>query len=582
MLFAKSVLVALCAGSSTGLRLVTYVFLRWIPSSGLPNWIYSLFVAYVTLFFYIFGSERPAEPKADERATLSANSSTKQPTATNGTSEKTEIDQQQSAVSTQVSTEAPASRPLWSVLLFGVPSHSRPAATLLTIAINVSLLAFSLDLIYTPHHAFPIHNVAFTRVGYVSDTSARFVVREALRFPVMVRYREIDQSEPEVFNITNWAGWLEKNFASSLDESTDYTVQVDITDLKPATTYAFSTPSLNSTFTTAPSKPGKFSFLSSSCIKARIPYNPFDHPLTIHGFRINRPLIPEVDFFLFLGDFIYADVPRLMGEDEESYREHYRQVYADLQVSGFNRLPMIHVFDDHEIINDYDPRSSRLYGPATSAWKTYQGTGNPAPIRPNTTYYAFERQGIPFFLMDTRSYRSLMTSADGPDKTLLGRQQLADLRLWLEEHKDAPFKIIVSSIPFTKNWRGIDMYDTWSGYQHERAIILKWFWSVGGVVVLSGDRHEAAAIKFPSPDGVSGNDAYEFSASPLSQFFLPIRTHKQKDNEDVTFMYMPDGNSKVGKIDIETKEDGSTFLNYELFIDGTPRWNYTLQSSVGA
>ncbi|KAK9375055.1 PhoD-like phosphatase-domain-containing protein [Lipomyces chichibuensis] len=578
MLFVKSLLVFLCAGSSTLLRLVTYVFLRWIPSSVLPNVIYSLFIAYFTLFCYIFSSERQAEREADGKVILNANSSTKPTTATNNSSD--EKTGEQSNVSSHASAETRESRSLWSVLFWGVPSQSRPAATLLTIVINVSLMAFVLDLIYTSHQVFPIPNLTFTRVGYVSNVSARFVVREALRFPVIVRYREMDPSESDVFNITSWSGWLEKNFANSLDESTDYTVLVDITDLKPSTTYAISTPSLNSTFTTAPSTPGKFSFLSSSCIKARIPYNPFDHPLKVNGFRINQPLLSEVDFFLFLGDFIYADVPRLMGENEEAYRVHYRHVYADLKLSGFNRLPMLHVFDDHEIINDYDPQSSKLYYPATAAWRTYQGTGNPPPMRPNMMYYTFERQGIPFFLMDTRSYRSLKHAPDGPNKTLLGKQQLTDLQLWLEQHRDAPFKIIVSSIPFTKNWRGIDMYDTWSGYLHERAIILKWFWDVGGVVILSGDRHEAAAIKFPSPDGVSRNDAYEFSASPLSQFYIPIRTHKQRDNEDITIMYMPDGNSKVGKIDIETKDDGTTLLEYQLYIDGTKRWNYTLEAST--
>ncbi|KAK9389201.1 PhoD-like phosphatase-domain-containing protein [Lipomyces mesembrius] len=578
MLFVKSLLVFLCAVSSTLLRLVTYLFLRWIPSSVLPNVIYSLFIAYFTLFFYIVSSERPADREADGKVILNANSSTKPATATNNTSDQKTGDQPN--VSSHASAGTPESRSLWSVLFWGVPSQSRPAVTLLTIVINVSLMAFVLDLIYTSHQVLPVLNLAFTRVGYVSDASARFVVREALHFPVIVRYREMEPSESEVFNITNWTGWLEKNFADSLEESTDYTVLVDISDLKPSTAYAISTPSLNSTFTTAPSTPGKFSFLSSSCIKARIPYNPFDHPLKVNGFRINQALLSQADFFLFLGDFIYADVPRLMGDSEEAYRVHYRHVYADLKLTGFNRLPMLHVFDDHEIINDYDPQSSKLYYPATSAWRTYQGTGNPAPMRPNMMYYTFERQGIPFFLMDTRSYRSLKHAPDGPDKTLLGQQQLNDLQLWLEKHRDAPFKIIVSSIPFTKNWRGIDMYDTWSGYLHERAIILKWFWDVGGVVILSGDRHEAAAIKFPSPDGVSRNDAYEFSASPLSQFYIPIRTHKQKDNEDITIMYMPDGNSKVGKIDIETKDDGSALLEYQLYIDGTERWNYTLKSST--
>jgi alkaline phosphatase D len=66
-------------------------------------------------------------------------------------------------------------------------------------------------------------------------------------------------------------------------------------------------------------------------------------------------------------------------------------------------------------------------------------------------------------------------------------------------------------------------------------------WDVGlrggvGVVVLSGDRHEFAATAFPPPkDGrwpISAT-VNEFSTSPLNQFYLPVRTYKQTDEEDV-------------------------------------------------
>jgi alkaline phosphatase D len=62
-----------------------------------------------------------------------------------------------------------------------------------------------------------------------------------------------------------------------------------------------------------------------------------------------------------------------------------------------------------------------------------------------------------------------------------------------------------------------------------------------GVVVLSGDRHEFAATKFPPspPAGEEGGrwresaTVWEFSASPLSQFYSPIPTYRQMDREDV-------------------------------------------------
>lgn len=66
-------------------------------------------------------------------------------------------------------------------------------------------------------------------------------------------------------------------------------------------------------------------------------------------------------------------------------------------------------------------------------------------------------------------------------------------------------------------------------------------WDVGlrggvGVIVVSGDRHEFAATAFPPPLGgrwpVSAT-VHEFSTSPLSQFYLPIPTYKQRDDEDI-------------------------------------------------
>lgn len=119
---------------------------------------------------------------------------------------------------------------------------------------------------------------------------------------------------------------------------------------------------------------------------------------------------------------------------------------------------------------------------------------------------------------------------------MLGAQQLSDLLTWLSRTDNVHWKFIISSVPFTKNWRFGDN-DTWAGYLHERRQILEAAWSTGGVVVLSGDRHEFAATMFPPPeDGPwpRSSAVHEFSCSPLSQFYLPVRTYRQDDAEDVT------------------------------------------------
>jgi alkaline phosphatase D len=146
-------------------------------------------------------------------------------------------------------------------------------------------------------------------------------------------------------------------------------------------------------------------------------------------------------------------------------------------------------------------------------------------------------------MLDTRTYRSKNElPSNDTTKSMLGAEQLEDLLAFLArpEPRGVKWKIIASSVPFTKNWR-VNGKDTWAGYLHERQTILESMWDVGlrggvGVVVLSGDRHEFAATAFPPPLGgrwpVSAT-VNEFSTSPLSQFYLPFHTYKQTDDEDI-------------------------------------------------
>lgn len=95
-----------------------------------------------------------------------------------------------------------------------------------------------------------------------------------------------------------------------------------------------------------------FRFIVSSCVTPNFPYAPFQSR-RIKGFDLlaqylwptfgkattspvaeEVPRQPEVgsvpspaEFLMFLGDFVYADVPFYFGDDKEAYRRLYRRNY---------------------------------------------------------------------------------------------------------------------------------------------------------------------------------------------------------------------------------------------------------------
>ena len=487
-------------------------------------------------------------------------------------------------------------------LLTGLPSPSSALWSWITFGINMALLAMALDVVYRAPLLHQCHNASFARVGYVSENSAKILVREPYAFDVRVLYRSIDEFE---------RSWMQKTHRASqpdywLTNETDFTMVMEIEHLRPDLPYEYivetSRGNTTGTFTTAPQaghisqiKDNKYTFVHSSCIKPRVPYTPFQHPLEFPGMRHLARWLPELQpyFMLFLGDFIYVDVPHRQGNDAETYRREYRQVYSSPSWPAVSQnLPWIHVIDDHEIQNDWNSNMTGVAVPAYDAFTHYNAAPNPPPHRKGVTYFSFTQGPAEFFLLDTRRYRSPVSKdASDPSKTMLGAQQLSDLLDWIQKAppKGVHWKFIVTGTPFTKNWQ-FGSEDTWGGHLYERRRILEAAWDFSsthdvGVVVLSGDRHEFAATSFPPPkDGKWPISAtvHEFSTSPLSMFYLPFRTYKEIDDEDVCLKYLPDGNSKFGAVEITTPEHGEqSFVNYRLFIDGEEAWTHVISTPPG-
>lgn len=516
--------------------------------------------------------------------------------------------------------EKRAVSPLWT-LLSGRPSRSNIFTTALSILINLLLTALTLDFLFRARILYPTEDLAFSRIGYVSPTTASLLAREpdVANFPVSIKYQEASESDA--------GAWTEAGKIYQLNAKEDYTFPVTLKDLKPSTRYRYAL-SNNQTgiFTTAP-KPGteganRLSFLTSSCIKPNFPYNPFSHPLQILGIELvsqtikSLPALSRPSFMLFLGDFIYIDVPLRYGSSVDEYRSEYRRVYSSpsWQEPEDERpidLPWIHTLDDHEIANDWDQgNTSHPYPEAADPYSLYHVSVNP-PIPPmphaiadNTTYFSFIHGPASVFMLDTRTYR---TAPNFPNSTILGHAQLNSLLTYLArpEPAEVKWKIVASSVPFTKNWR-VGTQDTWGGFLRERQAVFEAMWRAERelgvrIVLLSGDRHEFGATRFPDPEyhltskdflpDTDGHGLHEFSVGPLNMFYLPIRTYRQTDGEDIKVKYAPDGNVKFGQIDIDVYDgkEGSdvigddssskvphSVLTYTLHVDGNIVWKYQL------
>ncbi|KAF2841237.1 hypothetical protein M501DRAFT_1000402 [Patellaria atrata CBS 101060] len=582
--------------TSIVLRFSVWVFLRWIPYSFGPKLLPTLFAAYTASLYKLLTQDQHYDITTIEidRAETSERE-------TNGSSPRKERRTSISIKKTVTKAELPAPEELHSwqeklrTLLTGWPVLKSNKWNLISLGVNSALLAMAIDHTFRAPLLYHEYELSFARVGYVASHSAEILVRvpNATDIPLKLTY-----SVSKGIGSDHWRQGATINTPPS--EETDFTQVLTLTRLADDTDYVYKTSNGHSgTFKTAPKEghigiaPGNsYTFLHSSCIKPRVPYNPFDHPLHIRGFQHLSKVLKEANlgarFMIFLGDFIYRDVPIRYGKDNaESFRKQYRQVYASPDWPAVTEsLPWIHILDDHEIANDWDKNTTDPFAAAYDPFQLYHVAANPPAVRKNATYFQFTQGPTSFFLMDTRRYRSPERPLHDahPAKTMLGAEQLDDLLVFLHHrnHPDVRWKIVVSSIPFTQNWR-FGGEDTWGGYLAERQKILEAMWDASmdgtGVVVLSGDRHEFAAVSFPPPEGSRWSKeatVHEFSASPLSMFFLPVRTFWKMGGDEI-IKYIPGGNYKFGSVSIRAPEiSDQAFLDYTLFVDGKETWKYTL------
>ncbi|KAF5376561.1 hypothetical protein D9757_008275 [Collybiopsis confluens] len=556
-----------------------------------------------------------------------------------------------------------------TALLFSIRSPSR-IIRWVNIAINTLLFLCALDLSLSPYFD-DASNVIFSRIGAVSDSSVK----------ILVRYPDLNETIHLVWRESKSGAAWSKGPVFELQEENDWVDTVTLSGLWPNTNYEYALAGANSSLLAYPGSSLPFRtfpdphllgghhwrFIVSSCVLPNFPYVPlqgrrisgFDlladylfppspvvdetpesnNTETIHSDRTHHKASLPASFLLFLGDFIYADVPVYFGNTPESYRRLYRRNYQSPSFRRiYERLPMYHAIDDHEIINNFAGGandSTQPYPAASNAFQIYGANGNPTPsmstrgLNHTPHYYDFCHGDAAFFVMDTRRYRTPTSSDPYEQKTMLGEDQMATLLDWLGKvNNTATFKFLVSSVPLTSLWGHDAQYDSWAGFVKEKNVLLNALHTIPNVFVLSGDRHEFAAIEFAAPPG-SDFTVTEFSTSPLSMFYIPlvrtlsmqssekvtrIRTeHKaslsetdgpsqskdstlplsstlssvdqHKINDDITaeeipkervVKYIPGGNYKWSSIEIDTRDSQRPTLRLEVMIDGKVGYRHEL------
>ncbi len=326
-------------------------------------------------------------------------------------------------------------------------------------------------------------------------------------------------TDPELQQVVNTGSVI-------TDQSHDYTVKVDATNLQPGTTYyygftAFGRNSLTGRTKTAPAGPvNQLRFAVASCSNYQQGY---------FNAYANMAKRDDLDAVLFLGDYIYEYEEGGYGYSDEVGRGHepdneivtlddyrirhsYYKLDPDLR-RLHQQVPFIAVWDDHESTNDSYKNGAENHQPETEGdWEVRKANSINAyfewmPIREvpenesKKVYRTFRYGDLADIIMiDTRLEGREKQAEDeddpelmDPDRTILGKEQFDWLTEQLTE-STAQWKIIGNQVMMAQ-LQGFVNLDAWDGYPTERDRLLELIekQKLDNVVLVTGDIHSSWA-----------------------------------------------------------------------------------------
>jgi alkaline phosphatase D len=269
----------------------------------------------------------------------------------------------------------------------------------------------------------------------------------------------------------------------------------------------------------------------------------------------------DLDFVVFLGDYIYEDEPDPLGVRQhtgagepvtvDEYRARYALYRSDPALQAAHAAcPWAVTFDDHEVDNDWsgdtpqDPDEQLLEAFRARRAAAFQAYYEHMPLRTGQRSHGASiriHRRLQFgtlldvYLLDTRQYRSLTepcgygtgplcSAVLDPARTMLGAEQEHWLFAGLAR-SHTRWNVLAQQVPVTRldvGGPGVPAYklDKWDAYPVARERLLRFLGAarVRNPVVLTGDLHDAwvAHLQPDFDDPASPVVASEFVGTSIS------------------------------------------------------------------
>ncbi len=345
----------------------------------------------------------------------------------------------------------------------------------------------------------------------------------------------------------------------------DWTVHVDVSGLKPATSYWYAfevdgvrSPTGRTRTARSPDDPGEIRLGVVSC--AAWPGGSF----TAYRLLSRR----DVDLVVHLGDYIYESYRKVHRDHDkpapavtvDDYRGRYRQYRSDPDLQALHRShPVAAVWDDHEVAGNAwtggaSSHQSSSQGPwlqrraaAMQAYFEWLPVRRPDPDRPARIWRSLTLGGAAeLMLIDTRHdgrdkqvderNPNPRQAIDDPGRSMISVEQ----REWLAERltgSEATWRLVANQVLFSPF--GLDLPgplaafagrfgilagdltvnpDSWDGYGGERSRVLSTLaeQTARNTVILTGDVHSSWAFEVPGKAGANNPAAVELVVPAVS------------------------------------------------------------------
>ncbi len=260
---------------------------------------------------------------------------------------------------------------------------------------------------------------------------------------------------------------------------------------------------------------------------------------------VSNAVDADLDFFVMLGDTVYADVPSpaqpglLQAKTLDEFRLKHDEVLSSFQgINGLGELrratAIMATIDDHEVTNDFAGgahpstnslfdltgnfiNETKLYGNGVRAFveyypliPSYYGfTGDPRTTLKRKLYreHRYGKQAV-VLMLDARSFRDValppanpldpssvqnfLISAFDPSRTMLSAKQLSDVQadLLAAEQDGVRWKFVLVPEPI-QNLGVVSASDRFEGYAAERTKLLAFIAQnqIKNVVFVAADIH---------------------------------------------------------------------------------------------